>query len=97
MFAPRSCNAIVHRIAQFGVVALEDEACVLWLENFLAFVTDLVASDISLTELLLMEVNFQKKETCWATGRSGGSVIGNLPWQPTKNPANWSWLSSQFV
>jgi hypothetical protein len=61
MFAPRSCNAIVHRIAQFGVVALEDEACVLWLENFLAFVTDLVASDISLTELLLMEVNFQKK------------------------------------
>jgi hypothetical protein len=48
MFAPRSCNAVAHRLAQFGV-ALENDSCVLWLENFSAFVTDLVASDISLS------------------------------------------------
>jgi hypothetical protein len=48
MFAPRTCNAIAHRLAQFGV-ELENVSSVCWLEDFPAFVTDLVASDISLS------------------------------------------------
>jgi hypothetical protein len=52
MFATRSCNEVAHRLAQFGA-ALQNVLGVFWLENFLAIVTDSVASDL---ELWLMEV-----------------------------------------
>jgi hypothetical protein len=48
LFAPRSCNAVAHRLAQFGV-ELQNGSSTCWLENFPAFVTDLVASDVSLS------------------------------------------------
>jgi hypothetical protein len=48
MFAPQSCNAVAHRLVQFEV-ELENDSSVCCLGNFPAFITDLVASDISLS------------------------------------------------
>jgi hypothetical protein len=47
LFAPRSCNGVAHRLAQVRA-ELDNDSGVFWLENFPAFVTELVASDISL-------------------------------------------------
>jgi hypothetical protein len=47
LFAPRSCNAVAHRLAQEGI-ALDPGSSMFWLVSFPTLVTELVARDLSL-------------------------------------------------
>jgi hypothetical protein len=44
LHVPLSCNVVAHSLAQEGA-ALNSGTRLIWLENFPAFVNDLVASD----------------------------------------------------
>jgi len=44
----RSCNVVAHKLAQVGI-GFDQDVSLVWLENYPAYVTDLVASDLSLS------------------------------------------------